>query len=172
MVSASSAFPPLMRSSLTSSSFLDQRMRHSTLPPQHNFRLSGVRMGRQGRFRHLFVPSLSPLRPLLKPSCFCFSSSTVLTLSQLTRLPSLPPSLRYVDLFVCRVGTGDNARHDIDRQYPRTPKEIYELNRMMAGRMSDVFGSKGVKVVPSMGNNVRPSIYPSCPSIFELHGLN
>ncbi|KAI5451729.1 Endopolyphosphatase, variant 2 [Naganishia albida] len=50
------------------------------------------------------------------------------------------------------VWTGDNARHDIDREIPRTPKEIYELNRMMAGKMRETFG-ENVIVVPSIGNN-------------------
>ncbi|CED83970.1 Acid sphingomyelinase and PHM5 phosphate metabolism protein [Phaffia rhodozyma] len=55
------------------------------------------------------------------------------------------------------IWTGDNARHDIDRTHPRTPKEIFELNRMVAARMDKVFTSRGVTVVPSLGNN---DIYP------------
>ncbi|KAL7410416.1 Metallo-dependent phosphatase-like protein [Mrakia frigida] len=51
------------------------------------------------------------------------------------------------------IWTGDNARHDIDRTYPRTPQEIYNLNRMMSSKMYDIFKSKGVPVVPSLGNN-------------------
>jgi len=43
--------------------------------------------------------------------------------------------------------------HDIDRTYPRTPQEIYNLNRMMSGKMYDIFKSKGIPVVPSLGNN-------------------
>ncbi|KAK4685787.1 endopolyphosphatase, partial [Tremellales sp. Uapishka_1] len=54
------------------------------------------------------------------------------------------------------VWTGDNARHDIDRSTPRTPKEIFELNRMMVDKMVDTFG-KEVVIVPSIGNN---DIYP------------
>ncbi|KAJ9114260.1 hypothetical protein QFC22_005712 [Naganishia vaughanmartiniae] len=50
------------------------------------------------------------------------------------------------------VWTGDNARHDIDREIPRTPKEIYELNRMMTGKMRETFG-EDVVIVPSIGNN-------------------
>lgn len=42
------------------------------------------------------------------------------------------------------------VRHDIDREIPRTPKEIYELNRMMAGKMRETFG-ENVIVVPSIG---------------------
>jgi endopolyphosphatase len=41
-------------------------------------------------------------------------------------------------------------RHDIDREVPRTPKEIYELNRMMAGKMRETFG-ENVVIVPSIG---------------------
>lgn len=42
-------------------------------------------------------------------------------------------------------------RHDNDRKLPRTTKEIYELNRIMARKMESVFLSKGVPVVPSIG---------------------
>lgn len=62
----------------------------------------------------------------------------------LTPNPSRAPSL---------AGTGDNARHDISRALPRSPAEIYDLNRKMVGRMHDVFGKRGVRVVPSLGNN-------------------
>jgi hypothetical protein len=50
------------------------------------------------------------------------------------------------------VGTGDNARHDIDSEIPRTPSEINQLNRMMVRRMKETFG-EDVVVVPSRGNN-------------------
>lgn len=43
------------------------------------------------------------------------------------------------------------SRHDNDRKLPRTTKEIYDLNRVMADRMESVFLSKGVPVVPSIG---------------------
>ncbi|KAK7695800.1 hypothetical protein QCA50_000438 [Cerrena zonata] len=51
------------------------------------------------------------------------------------------------------VWTGDSARHDNDRKLPRTTKEIYELNRAMARRMEDIFLSKGIPVIPTIGNN-------------------
>ncbi|KAF9009052.1 Metallo-dependent phosphatase-like protein [Cyathus striatus] len=51
------------------------------------------------------------------------------------------------------IWTGDNARHDNDRKIPRTPTEIYELNRAVANRMDYVFLRKGIPVVPSLGNN-------------------
>ncbi|KAA1466378.1 hypothetical protein DENSPDRAFT_831193 [Dentipellis sp. KUC8613] len=51
------------------------------------------------------------------------------------------------------IWTGDNARHDNDRKQPRTLKEIYELNRVIAAKMEEVFVKKGVPVVPSLGNN-------------------
>ncbi|WOO77660.1 Endopolyphosphatase [Vanrija pseudolonga] len=54
------------------------------------------------------------------------------------------------------IWTGDNSRHDIDREIPRTPKEIFDLNRMMAAKMVEVFG-KDMPIVPSVGNN---DIYP------------
>ncbi|KAJ7890789.1 Metallo-dependent phosphatase-like protein [Mycena leptocephala] len=40
------------------------------------------------------------------------------------------------------IWTGDNARHDSDRKLPRTPNEIYDLNR-----------PRGIPVIPSLGNN-------------------
>ncbi|KAL5530139.1 hypothetical protein ACEPAF_6396 [Sanghuangporus sanghuang] len=51
------------------------------------------------------------------------------------------------------IWTGDSARHDNDREIPRTPDEIYELNRAMAHRMNEVFTSRGIPVVPTLGNN-------------------
>lgn len=54
------------------------------------------------------------------------------------------------------VWTGDNARHDIDRDIPRTPQEIYTLNRYMVDKMQETFGKK-IVLVPSIGNN---DIYP------------
>ena len=48
-------------------------------------------------------------------------------------------------------GTGDNARHDIDKSRPRTPSEIFESNTMVADRMARIFTSNGIPVVPSMG---------------------
>ncbi|KAF8165337.1 endopolyphosphatase [Crassisporium funariophilum] len=51
------------------------------------------------------------------------------------------------------VWTGDNARHDNDRKLPRTPPEIYELNRAVAAKMQKIFSSKNIPVVPSLGNN-------------------
>ncbi|KAH8094784.1 Metallo-dependent phosphatase-like protein [Cristinia sonorae] len=51
------------------------------------------------------------------------------------------------------VWTGDSARHDNDRKLPRTTKEIYDLNRAVARRMESVFTSKGIPVIPSIGNN-------------------
>ena len=49
-----------------------------------------------------------------------------------------------------------HARHDIDRNHPRTPKEIFELNAMMVEKFRETFG-KEVVIVPSIGNN---DIYP------------
>ncbi|KAJ7228655.1 endopolyphosphatase, partial [Mycena pura] len=51
------------------------------------------------------------------------------------------------------IWTGDNARHDTDRKIPRTPTEIYDLNRAVADKMTSVFTSRGIPVVPSLGNN-------------------
>ncbi|KAK7061730.1 RFX-type winged-helix domain-containing protein [Favolaschia claudopus] len=51
------------------------------------------------------------------------------------------------------IWTGDNARHDNDRKLPRTPVEIYDLNRAVAAKMNSVFTSRGIPVIPSLGNN-------------------
>ncbi|KAH7929456.1 hypothetical protein BV22DRAFT_1143330 [Leucogyrophana mollusca] len=59
------------------------------------------------------------------------------------------------------IWTGDNARHDNDEELPRTLDEIYDLNRVIAGRMEEVFLRKGIPVVPSLGNN---DISPAGPN--------
>ncbi|KAG2145766.1 Metallo-dependent phosphatase-like protein [Suillus clintonianus] len=51
------------------------------------------------------------------------------------------------------IWTGDNARHDNDDEIPRPLDEIYDLNRAVARKMEHVFVSKGIPVVPSLGNN-------------------
>lgn len=51
------------------------------------------------------------------------------------------------------VWTGDSARHDNDHQLPRTPDEIFMLNRAVTAKMESVFTRRGVPVVPSLGNN-------------------
>lgn len=43
------------------------------------------------------------------------------------------------------------ASHDNDRKIPRTRKEIYDLNTMLAIEMENIFLKKGVPVVPSLG---------------------
>ena len=48
------------------------------------------------------------------------------------------------------------VRHDIDRNYPRTPREIFDLNSMMVDKFRETFGRE-VVIVPSIGNN---DIYP------------
>lgn len=42
--------------------------------------------------------------------------------------------------------------HDTDRNLPRSPKEIFDLNRQMAKAMVDTFGKK-LPIIPTMGNN-------------------
>lgn len=51
------------------------------------------------------------------------------------------------------IWTGDSARHDDDRQAPRTLDEIFMTNRMVAERMESIFTSRGIPVVPALGNN-------------------
>ncbi|KAF9057569.1 hypothetical protein BJ165DRAFT_1397817 [Panaeolus papilionaceus] len=48
---------------------------------------------------------------------------------------------------------GTPYSHDNDREIPRTPPEIYELNRAVTAKMKNVFTSRGIPVVPSLGNN-------------------
>ncbi|KAG8966443.1 Endopolyphosphatase [Tulasnella sp. 419] len=55
------------------------------------------------------------------------------------------------------IWTGDSARHDNDHLLPRSPDEIYELNRQTVARMDAIFVPRGVPVVPTMGNN---DLYP------------
>jgi hypothetical protein len=43
------------------------------------------------------------------------------------------------------------ASHDNDRKIPRTVKEIYDLNTMIATKMENIFLRKGIPVVPSLG---------------------
>ncbi|KAJ7276413.1 hypothetical protein B0H12DRAFT_1085257 [Mycena haematopus] len=52
------------------------------------------------------------------------------------------------------IWTGDNARHDNDRKLPRTPSEIYELNRAVAAKMNSAFTSRGIPVIPSLGESL------------------
>ncbi|VEU19780.1 DEKNAAC100623 [Brettanomyces naardenensis] len=65
------------------------------------------------------------------------------------------------------IWTGDNARHDNDRNYPRLETEIFKMNQRVADKMGSVFMDDGeqdmmpqdrrVKIVPSLGNN---DVYP------------
>ncbi|KAG8881045.1 Endopolyphosphatase [Tulasnella sp. 331] len=55
------------------------------------------------------------------------------------------------------IWTGDSARHDSDRQLPRTAKEIFNLNRRTVAQMEKVFTSRGVPLVPSLAHNI---MYP------------
>lgn len=44
-------------------------------------------------------------------------------------------------------------RHDIDPAYPRSLKEIFELNRNLVNRFERLFEDRDIPVVPSLGNN-------------------
>jgi len=48
------------------------------------------------------------------------------------------------------IWTGDNVRHDNDGKIPRTPSEIYDLNRAVAAKMRKVFSNRNIPVVPSL----------------------
>ncbi|CCH61349.1 hypothetical protein TBLA_0E02950 [Henningerozyma blattae CBS 6284] len=60
--------------------------------------------------------------------------------------------------------TGDNIRHDNDRNYPRTEAEIFDYNLKLSNVLYDIFKDSngdvdenpydlGVNVIPSIGNN-------------------
>ncbi len=66
----------------------------------------------------------------------------------------------YLDPFAILVLRG-LVRHDNDRKQPRTLKEIYQLNRDMARRMEDIFVSKGIPVIPSIGTLTPFSLDPN-----------
>ncbi|EGW30142.1 phosphate metabolism transcription is regulated by PHO system [Spathaspora passalidarum NRRL Y-27907] len=61
------------------------------------------------------------------------------------------------------VWTGDNVRHDNDRQYPRTESQIFDMNQHVSDLMYEVFKKNDstpgldVDLVPSLGNN---DVYP------------
>lgn len=65
------------------------------------------------------------------------------------------------------IWTGDNIRHDNDRQNPRFESEIFDMNERVADDMASTFMDVGeedllpmerrVKVIPSLGNN---DVYP------------
>lgn len=62
------------------------------------------------------------------------------------------------------VWTGDNIRHDNDRQYPRTETHIFDMNQLVSDYVVETFRSENeygsplsIPVVPSLGNN---DVYP------------
>ncbi|KAI5958159.1 PPN1 [Candida margitis] len=60
------------------------------------------------------------------------------------------------------VWTGDNVRHDNDRNYPRTEQNIFEMNEHVSKLMFETFKKKDtpeleVDLIPSLGNN---DVYP------------
>ena len=64
--------------------------------------------------------------------------------------------------------TRSARRHDNDRKQPRTLKEIYQLNRAIARRMEEVFVSKGVPVIPSIGASRFCREFDGCPNLYRL----
>ncbi|KAG5417898.1 PPN1 [Candida metapsilosis] len=60
------------------------------------------------------------------------------------------------------VWTGDNVRHDNDRNYPRTEQNIFEMNEHVSKLMYETFKKNDtpeleVDLIPSLGNN---DVYP------------
>ncbi|CAI5084845.1 AVN_HP_G0091330.mRNA.1.CDS.1 [Saccharomyces cerevisiae] len=59
------------------------------------------------------------------------------------------------------IWTGDNIRHDNDRKHPRTEAQIFDMNNIVADKMTEVFSAGNeedprdfdVSVIPSLGNN-------------------
>jgi len=68
-------------------------------------------------------------------------------------------------MYLCVSATLPTRRHDIDRKNPRTPKNIYDLNRVIAGRMEEVFLSRGIPVVPTIGE--RPELAVCHSIVFD-----
>ncbi|CAG8466833.1 3751_t:CDS:2 [Acaulospora morrowiae] len=66
------------------------------------------------------------------------------------------------------IWTGDNSRHDNDENMPRTPQELFGLNRMITSKFLQTFSSirqprrkpvpHFIPIVPSIGNH---DIYPN-----------
>ncbi|KAI5955972.1 PPN1 [Candida theae] len=60
------------------------------------------------------------------------------------------------------VWTGDNVRHDNDRNYPRTEQNIFEMNDHVSRLLYETFKKKDtpeleIDLIPSLGNN---DVYP------------
>ncbi|CAI4056486.1 hypothetical protein N7582_000628 [Saccharomyces uvarum] len=59
------------------------------------------------------------------------------------------------------IWTGDNVRHDNDRRNPRTEAQIFDMNDIVAAKMTEIFSAGNeedprdfdVSVIPSLGNN-------------------
>lgn len=59
------------------------------------------------------------------------------------------------------IWTGDNIRHDNDRKHPRTEAQIFDMNNIVADKMTELFSVGNeedprdfdVSVIPSLGNN-------------------
>ncbi|ONH73409.1 Endopolyphosphatase [Saccharomyces cerevisiae] len=59
------------------------------------------------------------------------------------------------------IWTGDNIRHDNDRKHPRTEAQIFDMNNIVADKMTELLSAGNeedprdfdVSVIPSLGNN-------------------
>lgn len=60
------------------------------------------------------------------------------------------------------VWSGDNIRHDSDRNYPRTEEQIFNMNEILSNLFSNLFPDKdnpddpweqSIDIIPSLGNN-------------------
>lgn len=61
-----------------------------------------------------------------------------------------------------------SPRHDNDRKLPRTTSEIYMLNRAVASKMESIFTSRGIPVVPSLGEFLSQYRIPTIYQIAEI----
>ncbi|KAG2221671.1 hypothetical protein INT45_002709, partial [Circinella minor] len=72
------------------------------------------------------------------------------------------------------VWTGDNARHGLDNDLPRTSKEILALNQAMTYRVQDAFylnDNKTIPIIPCIGNNdVHPHNRLQTVNMLETYG--
>ncbi|KAG2152251.1 Metallo-dependent phosphatase-like protein [Suillus cothurnatus] len=94
--------------------------------------------------------SVKVLPFVLTQTCFCSICDSPWTLTNFTFEHLEEYWSSEIDFVIW---TGDNVRHDEDREIPRKLDEIFAVNRAVAKKMEDVFLRKGIPVVPSLGNN-------------------
>lgn len=79
----------------------------------------------------------------------------------------MPGTSENTSLFACSERLC--SRHDNDRKIPRTPSEIYTLNRSVAEKMKKIFLHRGIPVIPSLGAFIQAThrLLGNIPSAFR-----